>query len=126
MTEARLRTVITLLGAFFALQGVAWLIDPARVAAGLGMPLLDGLARSTQVGDLASFFLVAGVTMLVGARPGRAALLYVPAGLIGGAAVTRTLAWLLQGADFALVFITVEVVVGATLIAGARRLDDMF
>ncbi len=123
--EDRLRLVIALLGAFFALQGVAWLIDPARVAASLGMPLLDGLARSTQVGDLASFFLVAGVTMVIGSRPGRAALLYVPAGLIGGAAITRTLAWAWQGADFAAFFITVEVVIGLTLIAGARSLDEM-
>jgi len=30
----------------------------------------------------------------------------------------------LAGADFAALFITVEVVVGATLIAGALRLDD--
>ena len=123
--HARLRLAIVLLGAFFTLQGIAWLVDPARVAAGLGMPLLDGLARSTQVGDLASFFLVAGVTMLLGSRDGRSQLLYVPAALIGGAAVTRTLAWLWQGADFAALFITVEVVVAATLLMGARRLDEI-
>lgn len=123
--HARLQLAITVLGAFFFLQGVAWLIDPARVAAGLGMPLLDGLARSTQVGDLASFFMVAGATMVLGSRPGRAPLLYVPAALVGGAAVTRTLAWLFQGADFAFLFIAVEVAVGVTLVAGARRLDSL-
>jgi hypothetical protein len=112
-----------LLGAGFALQGVGWLVDPARVAASLGMPLLDGLARSTQVGDLAIFFLVAGVTMLLGSRPGRASLLYVPAGLIGGAAITRTLAWAFQGAAFAALFITVEVVVGVLLLRAASTLD---
>jgi hypothetical protein len=116
----RLRLAIVVLGVFFAFQGVAWLVDPARVAAGLGMPLLDGLARSTQVGDLASFFLVAGVAMVLGTRPGRSQVLYVPAALIGGAAVTRTLAWAFQGADFAAFFIAVEVVVGLTLLAGAR------
>lgn len=62
--------------------------------------------------------------MLLGSRPGRARLLLVPAALIGGAAVTRTLAWLFQGAAFAWLFITVEVVVGATLVRAARRLDD--
>ena len=123
--HARLRLAIVLLGAFFTLQGIAWLVDPARVAAGLGMPLLDGLARSTQVGDLASFFLVAGVTMLLGSRDGRSQLLYVPAALIGGAAVTRSLAWLWQGADFAAFFIAVEIVVAITLIVGARRLDEI-
>ena len=123
--HGRLKLAITVLGIFFFLQGVAWLVDPARVAAGLGMPLLDGLARSTQVGDLASFFMVAGATMVLGSQPGRAALLYVPAALVGGAAVTRTLAWLFEGADFAFLFIAVEVVVGATLITGARRLDSL-
>lgn len=123
--HARLRLAIRVLGAFFLFQGVAWLVDPARVAAGLGMPLLEGLARSTQVGDLASFFLVAGATMLLGSRDGRAQLLWVPAALIGGAAVTRTLAWMFQGAGFALLFITVEVVVAAILVAGARRLDSL-
>ncbi|MCC6764012.1 MAG: hypothetical protein IT293_05045 [Deltaproteobacteria bacterium] len=121
----RLRLVIVVLGAFFLLQGVAWLVDPARVAAGLGMPLLDGLARSTQVGDFASFFLVAGATMLLGSRHGRSELLWVPAALIGGAAVTRTLAWMFQGAAFAFLFITVEVVVAAILVTGARRLDSL-
>jgi len=118
-----LRTVTMLLGALFVLQGIGWLADPARAAAGLGMPLLDGMARSTQVGDLASFFLVAGVTMLVGSRPGRAALLYVPAGLIGGAAITRTLAWALHGAAFATLFISIEVVIGVVLVNAAKTLD---
>ena len=119
-----LRIVTTLLGAFFTLQGVLWLADPARAAAGLGMPLLDGLARSTQVGDLSAFFMVAGGTMLVGSRPGRSRLLYVPASLIGGAAVTRTLAWALQGAAFAALFITIEVAVAALLLKAAASLDE--
>ena len=118
------RLVTRILGGFFTLQGLAWLVDPARVAAGLGMPLLDGLARSTQIGDLSAFFLVAGVTMLIGSRPGRARLLYVPAGLIGGAAITRTVAWALHGADFATLFIAVEVAVGVFLLAAARGMAD--
>jgi len=120
---SRLRLAIVLLGMLFALMGLRWLVDPAGAASGLGMPLLDGLARSTQVGDLSSFFLVAGTTMVLGSRPGRARLLYVPAGLIGGAALTRTLAWMLHGADFALLFITVEVAVGVTLLVGAQGSD---
>lgn len=115
----RLRLVVTILGVVFALQGVGWLIAPARLAASLGMPLLDGLGRSTQVGDFAAFFLTAGITMLIGTRPGRARVLLFPAGLIGGAALMRTLAWLLQGADFAFVFIAVEVVTGAILYRAA-------
>jgi len=118
-----LRIVAVLLGAFFTLQGLTWIFAPARAAEGLAMPLLDGLARSTQVGDLAAFFLTIGVTALVGSRPGRARLLMVPAGVLGGAALMRTLAWLLQDAAFGGTFIAVEVVSAALLLLAARRLD---
>lgn len=119
-----LRVAVSVIGFGFAVQGLGWIVDPARAAAGLGMPLLDGLARSTQAGDFASFFLTAGVTMLIGSRPGRARLLYVPAGLIGGAAVTRTLAWAFGGAAFAGMFIAIEVSVGALLLVSAATLDQ--
>ena len=118
-----LRIATMLLGALFMLQGLVWILDPGRAAAGLGMSLLDGVARSTQIGDLSALFLTGGATMLVGARPGRARLLYVPMGLFGAAAVGRTLAWVLQGAAFATTFIVIEVALVVLLFAGARRLD---
>jgi hypothetical protein len=46
-------------------------------------------------------------------------LLYFPAALIGGAAVMRTLAWLLQGASFAALFITVELATAIILYRAA-------
>ena len=118
-----LRIVTMLLCAFFTLQGVSWIFDPARAAEGLAMPLLDGLARSTQVGDSAAFFLTIGVTAGIGSRPGRARLLLVPAGMLGGTALMRTLAWLLHDAAFAGTFIGVELVCAALLLLAARRLD---
>lgn len=119
----RLRLVVTLLGAFFTLQGLRWIVAPAGAAASLGMPLLDGIARSTQVGDFASFFLTAGGAMLLGSRPGHARVLSFPAALIGGAAVLRTIAWLFHGARFAGLFIAVELVTAAVLYRAADRLD---
>ena len=116
-----LRTIATLLGAGFALQGVGWLIAPHRAAAGLGMAVLDGLGRSTQFGDFAAFFLTAGCTMLVGTRPGNARLLYVPAGLLGSAALGRTIAWAFHGAAFAPMFIGVEIATSLLLLAVARQ-----
>mgnify|MGYP001444938730 CR=1 FL=1 len=118
-----LRIVTMLLGAFYALQGLNWIFDPAGAAKALGMPLLDGLARSTQAGDFAAFFLAIGVTALIGSRPGRARLLLVPAGVLGGTALMRTLAWALHDAAFAGAFIGVELVTGALLLLAARRLD---
>lgn len=119
----RLRMIVTLLGAFFALQGLGFLVAPQRAVESLGMPLLDGVARSTQLGDFAAFFLVAGIGILYGSRPGNARALLFPAALIGGAAVTRTLAWLLQGADFAAMFIAVEVITGVILYRAANTID---
>ncbi len=121
--SSRLRLAVTVLGGLFTLQGLGWILAPGRAAAGLGMPLLDGLGRSTQVGDFAAFFLVAGLTMIAGSRPGRAQWLRFPAALIGGAAITRTLAWLLHGADFAALFITIEIATGVLLVRAAGRLD---
>jgi Domain of unknown function (DUF4345) len=123
--RSALRTATWILGLFFTLQGVVWLVDPARAAAGLGMPLLDGLARSTQIGDLGAFFLTAGATILLGSRPERSRLLYVPAGLIGGAAAVRTLAWALHGAPFATSFIAIEVATALLLLAAARGSDGI-
>jgi hypothetical protein len=119
--RAGLRIVITLMGAGFALQGVAWLVAPERAAAGLGMPVLDGLARSTQIGDFAAFFLTLGVTTLVGGASGRARLLYFPAAILGAAAFGRTIAWAMHGASFAAAFITVEVIGSLVLLAAARQ-----
>ena len=119
-----LRIVTLLLGVGFTLQGFAWLVDPATSAAGLGMPLLDGVARSTQVGDFSAFFLVGGLTILVGNLPGRGGALYFPAALIGTAAITRTLAWAWHGADFATLFVVVETVTALVLISAARASAD--
>lgn len=118
-----LRIATALLGAFFTLQGLGWLAIPARAAAGLGMPLLDGVARSTQIGDLTSFFVVAGLLMLGGSRPGHANLLAIPGLMLGVAAIGRILAWALHGAAFATAFIAIEVAASALLFAASRRLD---
>lgn len=117
------RLITALLGAGFVLQGASWLVAPARTAEGLGMSLLDGIGRSTQIGDFAAFFLLAGVTMLAGLRRGQARLLFVPAGLFASAAAGRTIAWAIHGAGFAAMFIAVEL--GATaLLVGVASTDD--
>jgi len=116
-----LRLVIRLMGAGFALQGIGWLVAPGRAAGSLGMPLLDGLARSTQVGDFAAFFLVLGLTILAGSIVGRSRLLYFPATLLACAAGARILAWVAQGAAFATLFIAVEILSSLLLLVAARR-----
>jgi len=121
--RSALRIVTVLMGAGFALQGVGWLVAPERAAATLGMPVLDGLARSTQIGDFAAFFLTLGVSILAGITSGRARLLYFPAALLGSAAFGRVVAWAVHGAAFATTFIVVETVASLILLAAARRVE---
>jgi hypothetical protein len=118
-----LRIVTILMGAGFALQGVGWLIVPDRVAASLGMPLLNGLARSTQIGDFAAFFLTLGLSILAGIRPGHGRWLYFPAGMLASAAFGRVVAWAVHGAAFATTFILVEIVASVLLVIAARRVE---
>ena len=54
--QRTIRIVAALPGVLFAIQGLNWIIDPSAAAEGLGMPLLEGIGRSTQIGDLAAFF----------------------------------------------------------------------
>lgn len=117
---SRLRIVTIAIGVAFTLQGVGWLVVPEQAASGLGMPLLDGLGRSTQVGDFAAFFLTLGLGILAGSTAGRARLLYFPAALLAAAAFGRTVAWAAHGADFAALFIAVETVAASIMVVAAR------
>ena len=119
-----LRILTILMGTGFALQGVGWLVAPDRAASALGMPVLDGLARSTQFGDFAAFFLTLGLSILAGIRPGHGRSLYFPAGLLGSAAVCRTVAWAVHGAAFATAFILVELVANLLLLAAVRQVES--
>lgn len=116
-----LRIVTPLMGVGFALQGVGWVVVPQRAAAGLGMPLLDGVGRSTQVGDFAAFFLTLGLSILAAVGLDRGRLLYFPAGLLGSAALCRTIAWAVHGAAFATTFIVVEIAATLLLLGSAWR-----
>ena len=57
------------IGFLFLLMGLQWLVDPTSAAAGLGMSLLTGHGLSTQIGDLASFFLVVGCLLYTSPSP---------------------------------------------------------
>ena len=116
-----LRIVVGVLGGFFFLSGLNWIIDPAAAAQGLGVALPEGLARSTLIGDLGSFFLKAGTLILLGAITAQAHWLQAAALLFGGAAIMRMLAWAMHGADFAVVFIVSEIVSTALLLFAASR-----
>lgn len=115
------RILAGLLGAFFFAQGVNWIFDAPGAAAGLGMPLLDGMARSTQAGDLTGLFLCMGGFGLWGAWTESPTWLRASGLLLAGAAFGRTLAAVFSGAPFATQFIAIEVVCAALLLFCATR-----
>ncbi|MEE3327022.1 MAG: hypothetical protein VX252_06800 [Myxococcota bacterium] len=119
-----LRILSGLAALMFLWNGILWIFSPADVAESLGMPLLEGVGASTQIGDLGSFFLVSGIMMVLGQIPGKSVWLYPPAMLIFGAAVIRTLASLLGNASFAFDFIGLEIIMSAILAFTASKLAE--
>ncbi len=117
------RIIAGLPGLLFFGTALQWIFDPKAAAESLGLPLLDGLARSTEIGDLGAFFLAGSTMILWGAVTANAHWLRAAALLVGCAAFVRTLAWLMHGADFAAAFIAVEVVVTVLLVTVAARIS---
>lgn len=117
-----LRILVTLPGIFFVVIGLGWLVVPAQVAPELGMPLLEGVGRSTQIGDLAVLFLSLGMMLLLAVITSRRHWFYVPALMLLGAASFRVIAWLLHDAAFAGQLVALEFGVACLLLFAASRL----
>jgi hypothetical protein len=101
--------------------GAAWWFAPAFIAPKLGMTLQQAVGLSTQVGDLGSFFLVAGACILI-ALLTQNRLWFRPAFLlIGTAALGRIVAWALHDATLAWDMLAVELPIAALLAFAASR-----
>jgi hypothetical protein len=114
-----LRYLALLPGLLMGVSGVRWIIDPAGAAEGLGLPLLEGVGRSTEIGDIGGFFLATTALIVVGVVRAQAPWLQAAALLVGAAAVMRVVAWAAHGAAFTGAFIGFEVVMTAILLAAA-------
>ena len=99
-------------------------MNPAGIAPDLGLTLETGVGLSTQVGDLAAFFLVAGLSTLIGLVTGKRFWFYPAPMLLLIAALGRTVAWVVHGAEFAPQTIMFEIVVALLILAGARFLAE--
>ncbi len=119
-----LRVVTVLPGILFVVTGVGWIVDPASAAARLGMPLLEGVGRSTQIGDMGAFFVTMGLLILVGVTTLKRVWFYPPMMLLGLAATFRIIAWLVHGAALAGSMIAVEIVITVLLYVTTVRLCE--
>lgn len=107
----------------FVLLGLAWWIVPDFAASQLGMTLLTGLGLSSQIGDVASFFLTLGTCILIGIFKNNRFWLYPAMMLLTLATIGRLLAWAVHGAELATQMIAVEWVVIAVLFFVSRKLE---
>ena len=114
------RILAGLVALLMGLSALNWLIDPAGAAEGLGMPFLEGAARSTQVGDFSAFFFGVTIFCIMGAVKQQTTWLYSAAIILGLAAAMRTLAWAVHGAAFVSSAVAVEVVLTVLLLISAR------
>lgn len=119
-----LRILVTLPAVLFVVMGLRWITDPTGAATMVGMTLMDGVGRSSQIGDFGAFFLAMGIMMLLALITARRTWFYAPALMLALVAVLRILAWLLHGAALALDAIVVEVVVATVLLLASSRLSQ--
>ena len=117
------RILAGLVALLMGASAVQWLVNPAGAAEGLGMPLLDGFGRSTQIGDFSAFFVGVTIFCVLGAIKQQVTWLYSAAIILGLAALLRTLAWAAHGADFATPAIVAEVVMTVLLIVSATLMN---
>jgi hypothetical protein len=118
------KLLVLLPAILFVVTGVRWLVAPGEVAPDFGLTLADGVGLSTQVGDLASFFLTLGSCMLIAIISERRSWFYPPIMLLVIASLGRVLAWLLHDATLAVGPIMVELLVAVILLLASRRLPQ--
>ena len=106
----------------FLLIGLRWLIEPAAVAPEFGFDLGQGLGRSTQVANIASFFLTGSMCGIAALISQNRTWLVPTMMLCLIAALGRTLAWLVHDASFATAQIAVELIITSMLLIAYRRM----
>jgi hypothetical protein len=121
-----MNVLIKVFAALFAvillLNGLGWAFFPSNAASFLGMSLMDGLGRSSQIADVGAFFWGAGIMIMFGLKTRNIVWYQASALLLGFAAVLRVLAWAVHGAPFALQQIIIEVLIVVVLMTAASRL----
>lgn len=117
-----LRNVAGLFSILFIVMGIGWFVIPEFIAAQLGMPLLERVGLSTQIGDLGAFFITLGTCIFLGLRRHNRIWFYPAIMLLSIAATGRILAWLFHGASLALDMIAVEFALSLILLTVAKNM----
>jgi hypothetical protein len=119
-----LRVALVLPAIGFLVTGLRFAVAPAGAAKGLAMPLLDGAARSSQIGDIGALFLGMGLMILTALVTRERTGFVAPAVLLLLVAVLRILAWLFHGAALMMPMIVHEILIGGLLLLASAKLTE--
>jgi len=119
-----LRIFLVLPAIGFLVTGLRFAVAPAGAAKGLAMPLLDGAARSSQIGDVGALFLGMGLMILTALVTLERIWFVAPAILLFLVAVLRILAWLFHDAALMVPMIVPELVIGGLLLFAGALLPE--
>ncbi|MEN8722401.1 MAG: hypothetical protein ABF335_05880 [Alphaproteobacteria bacterium] len=121
-----LKILVTILSVLFIVNGVRWLVAPAGIAPTFGLELADGIGLSSQIGDMAGFFLTLGTCALIGMISGQRLWFYPAIMLLGITATGRIIAFLVHDATLATQMIGIEAIAALVFFVASRNLasDD--
>lgn len=119
-----LKILVTVLSILFIVNGIRWLVAPAGIAPMFGLTLDQGIGLSSQVGDMAGFFLTLGSCALIGMINGQRIWFYPAIMLLSVTATGRILAFLIHDATLATQMIGVEVIAAIVFFAASRKLTS--
>jgi hypothetical protein len=126
MNKTAIKIVAAVPGLPMLANAVMFVFAPQQVTSDLGMPLLEGLGRSTQLGDLGAFFTFSALLIFYGVYKSEGRLLRIVALLLGLTASFRLVAWALNGAELATVLILAETILVVWLVVGANFIDRLW
>ena len=110
MSQFVARILSFLPGLLFLSSAYTWVTNPSKASTDLGMTYLEGIGRSTQIGDFSAFFISVSLFCIIGSIFKNTSFLFCAVILLSSAAIMRIISWQLYGADFAPLFIGVEVI----------------
>ncbi len=110
MRQITARALSFLPGLIFLSTAFAWITNPSKASNDLGMQYLEGIGRSTQIGDFSSFFISVSVFCFLGSIFKNISFLFAAVIILLSAAIMRIVAWQIYSADFATIFIGVEII----------------
>jgi hypothetical protein len=119
-----LRLFLVLPAIGFVVTGLRFAVAPAGAAKGLAMPLLDGAARSSQIGDVGALFMGMGLMILTALTTLKREWFIAPAILLALVAVFRILAFLFHDAALLMNMIVAEVVIASLLVLASKKLIE--